>query len=491
MADTKTYTTIERVVLDGEDYQTGLKKMAAAIRENNKVARDAALVQAELAKHLGETATKQIDLSKAGGELFRSYKDISQGARDFLQIAKKVNDWLSKSSPEWKAQADALNVSTDAMGKAVAESKLMQGVMGGVSRIVDLATVSIAGFTGSLEKVPYQKLADFLVMVRGSLGLKLSDKDLQAMLTPFVSKQNKVAAASWGAEGPGSDENAGKMRRFDRFGREITGKKGGARSPQTSWRTSDDNEGVGLTGFGGMGGGSLQESLFGGGERMAFGGKDGNVFGGMSEELNALASSLTPAYDGAKALGSALAEAQVKASEADLQLRDMAVGGLEQLAGGLWSAADAAIQSGQGFGTAILQMTKATLLGVASQATIKALFNFAEGLSMSAIPFGAGAASAALYFASAAKFGVVAAVAGGAGLALSAATAPSTSSGGASRGSGAAGQYRASSSSFGSKSRREDKPQPIIVEVYMGDRSNRAAAMQLEKQLTARIRNQT
>ena len=79
----------------------------------------------------------------------------------------------------------------------------------------------------------------------------------------------------------------------------------------------------------------------------------------------------------------------------------------------------------------------------------------------------------------------MAVAAGAGGLAIRTGDKSASSGGGARSGSsGSSG----SPGSFGSRSRRDNKPAPIIVEVYMGDRSNRAAAMQLEKQLTARIK---
>jgi len=95
--------------------------------------------------------------------------------------------------------------------------------------------------------------------------------------------------------------------------------------------------------------------------------------------------------------------------------------------------------------------------------------------------------SAANAFTAAAIFGGVAIAAGAGGLAIQ------TGGGGDSRssGPGASGFSSADrmggTSSFGERREKQDV-QPIIVEVYMGDKSNRAAAVLMEKQLASKIR---
>ena len=132
-------------------------------------------------------------------------------------------------------------------------------------------------------------------------------------------------------------------------------------------------------------------------------------------------------------------------SEASKGVQVFATGSLASMAGGLWSVADAAIASGQGVGAALAQMTKSTLLGIAQQATVKAIFNVAEGLAAATNPFTAWMAPG--YFASAKMFGVAAATAGAGGLGLSLAGVGGS-------GGGGAGGYspRGASSSFNSGS---------------------------------------
>lgn len=143
------------------------------------------------------------------------------------------------------------------------------------------------------------------------------------------------------------------------------------------------------------------------------------------------------------------------------------VGAMADIGGAMWGAADAAIQGSKGFGAAMADMTKSTLLGVAQQATVRALFETAEGIAALAIMNYPGAM---LHFSSAGTFGIIAGVAGAAGLAISAATAPS--------GSGAAGGYSSPTGdsyrpSYGKS--ESNRTIEIVVNNYMGGRDDLGA----------------
>ena len=164
----------------------------------------------------------------------------------------------------------------------------------------------------------------------------------------------------------------------------------------------------------------------------------------------------------------------------DQQMTQMAVGSLANFAAGLFATADAAIQSGQNFGKAMLQMLKATLLSIAQQATVQAIFETAKGFAAAAIF----SPTAALHFTAAKVFGSVAAVAGAAGLGLSAASAGGGGASAASAGAGG-GRSAAPRSTFGSK--RERQKQVTVVEVFFGDSRDRGAQRFARLQTTARI----
>jgi hypothetical protein len=165
---------------------------------------------------------------------------------------------------------------------------------------------------------------------------------------------------------------------------------------------------------------------------------------------------------------------------------DMATNALGQLAGGMWAAADAAIQSQQGFGAAILGMTKGILLGIAQQAAVQAVFHLAAGFGAQGFTMGAPNPSSVSHFTAAAIFGGISAGTGAAGLAISAATAPSGGAGAS--GGSASGRNSAPGSqrqSFGTRKKQEERP--IVVELYLGDRGNRAAALLARKQLQTQL----
>ena len=153
--------------------------------------------------------------------------------------------------------------------------------------------------------------------------------------------------------------------------------------------------------------------------------------------------------------------------------------GLIGLAGGMWQAADAAIIGGGGMGKAILQMTKSMLLGVAQQATVKAIFETAEGIALASNPFTAWMAPP--HFVAAKMYAVAAITAGGIGLGLSAASSGSSAGSPSSPAKTNSDGYRPT---FGSKG--SDQQQQVVVQVYF-DRSDPAAEQFATRQIKARL----
>jgi hypothetical protein len=186
-------------------------------------------------------------------------------------------------------------------------------------------------------------------------------------------------------------------------------------------------------------------------------------------------------------LGDEIAESAMKSADALEKYRtvvqglndDMGAfskGALADFAGGMWSAADAAIQGGQSFGQAMLAMTKATLLGIAQQSTVKAIFNLAEAAAQWFNPY-----AVSMHLTAAAIYGSIAATTGAIGLGISAATATGThsSAGPATGASHGANGYKPS---YGTK---ENNQKAIVVNVWLGDKGNPAAALFTRQQVQA------
>jgi hypothetical protein len=145
---------------------------------------------------------------------------------------------------------------------------------------------------------------------------------------------------------------------------------------------------------------------------------------------------------------------------------------LKSMAGSLWTAADAAIQGSETLGMAIAKSLKSVLLAVAVEATVKGMMKMADyvaswGMDMAALT------SAGMYFATAA-------VAGAAGLGISAGIG---AAGGYSSGSPSSQSPSASSTpSFGTTTQPSA---PTIVNVYLGDPKSKSALLLATKTIQA------
>lgn len=153
---------------------------------------------------------------------------------------------------------------------------------------------------------------------------------------------------------------------------------------------------------------------------------------------------------------------------------------LGNFAGGIFSAADAAIQGGDSFAMGMAKMTKSLLLGVAQQAAVLAIMETAKGFAAAATIVGV--PQSVLHFKSAALFGAVAIGAGAAGLGLSAGIAAAGGGKSSSSSSGTSSSSQTSTQSFGAKT--QDK-RPQFIQVYLGDPSSRSAALLMTKEVHA------
>jgi len=154
----------------------------------------------------------------------------------------------------------------------------------------------------------------------------------------------------------------------------------------------------------------------------------------------------------------------------------MATGALAQFASGMWAAADAAIMGEESMGMALAKMLKTTLLGIAAEATARAVLELGLGFAAQAATSGVPNPKSILHFTSAAILGGIGAVTGVAGLAVSAGI--SAAGGYDKKTSGSTTKAKTSSTpsyqSFGDRKKESDKP--LHVHLYLGAPGNKAAA---------------
>lgn len=154
-----------------------------------------------------------------------------------------------------------------------------------------------------------------------------------------------------------------------------------------------------------------------------------------------------------------------------------------EFAGSIWSAADAAIMGSESFGMAMAKMLKSTLLSIAVESTIKAVFNLAEAAAHWMNPV-----AVAKHLTAAALFGSVAVTAGAAGLAVSAGIGAAGGYDSASRSSSSAKSGTGTNSYKPSFGTQKENTAPININVYVGDKGNPSTAMLLTKQIDSQLK---
>lgn len=182
--------------------------------------------------------------------------------------------------------------------------------------------------------------------------------------------------------------------------------------------------------------------------------------------------------DADKALQKQMAD-QVAANrihgETNQDLKNLASGALQQFTAGLWSAADAALIGGKTAGEAVGELTKSVLLGLATQATWKALFALGEAALNWYNPYAVEESLRAFGF-----YTAVAVGAGAGGLGMSYAGV-GASGGGAGASSSSGSAYRPS---VGQDTTSKKETQNIIVKVTF-DRSDPGAERWSRRQVRA------
>jgi hypothetical protein len=131
-------------------------------------------------------------------------------------------------------------------------------------------------------------------------------------------------------------------------------------------------------------------------------------------------------------------------------------------------------------------MLKQTLLSIAQQATVKAIFETAEALATQGLTWGIPNGASVNHWAAAATYATVAAVAGGAGLGMSAAGVGKTG-GGAGRSSRQPGQQNNYRPDF-AQTRKEKKE--VTVNLYFENNKDPAALAIGNSRVVAQIASQ-
>jgi hypothetical protein len=579
MASQEKIRTIEEWLLDTTKYQDALKNAASEIRNSNKIARDAALVQQAMAGAMDTTAKatagmrgSMIAANLASAALTKGIGLLSRSLGSVLMVARNWEDHIGgnvKTVDSMSAAVDGLiskldlartasvlgaegfaltQRQLDSLGKAAIQYARINKIA--FKPALDAITdIVIGGRDTGLRRLGIdieltgsksEKAAKAVALLEGKFG----DLAISAENTNEVLGQSRNAiedawgemtlaitqSTAWrdalggvrdmivaltGAQKDLTKQSASFRQWFLDYA-SLLGAAGN-KSLQAAFRASLDLPGLMPAAaegpFAERAGPTLETPLRGGkGKKKASGG------GGID------VSAFAPARGVTRALGAAFDPAQRAFNEwalaneqehIDLEIRRaqalrvvadeqervnaalryeadamrtmhgpqrMAIDAvtelgdvLDNVASSLWQAADAAIQSGQSFGAAVLQVVKAELMGVASRATIKALEATALGfLNLAYMNFPA----AGWAFASAGMWTALAAAAGGGGLAIGAATKSSTGAGSSARSRGIDAPGAFSSAAADSK---RDKEKEINVYVYLGDKYDRSAQLYMQR----------
>lgn len=595
-------TTIERWLFDASQYKGEIRNLAKEIRDQNKLASDAALIQQKMAGSMDTTAKatagmrgSMLAANLASAALMKGIGLLTGSIGSMLTVARNWEDHIGGNIGTVNAMSSAVDGMIGKLDLARAASllgaegfQLTERQLQAVSKAaIQYARINKTDFVPALEAVtnavaagtaePLRKLgldivltgdassktAQIVGLLEGKFGDltmaasntneelakigntvedawgKATSKLLQSSawqetiktvgfglewwvdkIEAFADHVDDVAANLFGiGQSPIFDKIA-KARREEGIGsfgfarpteREVTEEdwqkllanrsKAGKRSVAGSGMRRGETPGLGpAEGYGAGLPGEMSIAM--GAGAGAFAGAQAEMAAQFRPEfdMSGLAEYIgktREAHDSTRAFMTAMQEIQAAdyAKQIGDQWRSLGDALAVNVAGGFLQAADAAISGGQNFGLAILAMLKTTAMGLSSQMLAYALqakmMAATLAINPATLPFAAAyAAQVPLYYAGAAALATV-----GIGLSVAGAAAGGTgafASGGGGSAGGAGSGFRTSdrmgsASSFGER-KRSEAPQPIVVEVYMGDKSNRAAAMQLEKQLTARIK---
>lgn len=346
-----------------------------------------------------------------------------------------TNEAVAAASAAWK------NLTAEFVSAAVAGGAL-KGVLEGLTEFLKAGqgkgVVTDADLVGAFKKSPY-KTWEAEQIARGS------------------------ASAGAGLSGAISDRETARMLAQQKAMLKLIrgGKKSGTKK-QAEGMTFGEESPTGLAGFEGLGM-RTQFDLIGGQQFEA---------GGMSSAADAIDAITLASREGIPALqkwGNAVWEAMDK-------VKDMGVNALGSFAGAMWDVADAAIMGSESFGMAMAKMVKSTLLGVAQQATVLAVFSLAKAASNWWNGVGA-----AKELEAAALYGAVAAIAGGAGLGVSAGI---KSGGGYDTKKEEKKKEATRSQSFGTK---KDLSPTFYINLYMQPSKNGAAQFIGNQQFVAQL----
>jgi hypothetical protein len=409
------------------DLMTGLGRQSPMILDNLGIIVKAESAYETYAKSLGKTKNELTATEKRIAFQTAALKELNRIAGEG---SVKAND----AAGAWQKLKVAYQDTTDATSRLIANSSTLASVFGGVLNTANAVTIAMERLKTAVASASSAKFVDIPKESGPGAGAP-------SWLTPSKALLAKPRKGARGGRGGGG-------REF--FGRATT----------------------------------LDETLEG---------ATGGTTPGVDEQFR-LADAARQASDQIERqnnLHMATAEALGKASQMvddhskkiaslTMDMNNFALGALANFTSGLWAAADAAVSGGENFGKAILKMTKSALLGIAAQATAKALFALGEGFLL----------KDPSAFAAAKFYGLAASSAGALGLTLGAAL------GGGGGGGAAAGTVASPGSAIGDTTgtarpsfgtRREREKRTIVVEVYLGDKDNRSAQLFLKRQVAAQL----
>jgi hypothetical protein len=571
MASQEKIRTIEEWLLDTTKYQAELKNAASEIRNSNKIARDAALVQQAMAGSMDTTAKatagmrgSMIAANLASAALTKGIGLLSRSIGSVLMVARNWEDHIGGNIGTVNAMSSAVDGmiskldlartasvlgaegfaltqrQLDSLGKAAIQYARINKIA--FKPALDAITdIVIGGRDTGLRRLGIdieltgsksEKAAKAVELLEGKFGdlemavsntneaiaqSKNAIEDAWGEMTLAITQSNMwrdalggvrdMVVALTGAQKDLTKQSASFRQWFLDYA-SLLGASGN-KSLQAAFRASLDLPGLMPAAaegpFAERAGPTLETPLRGGkGKKPASGGggidverfrpeRGAGPLGGEDEEANALALQLRKLQvaDELRVLQEDEAIRMARMISLQRESNDVlrenmhavnewrgeyedAGNAVGDFTAGLWGAADAALQSGESFGIAVLKMVKAELMGIATRATINAAVQTAIGFSN----LFWNPAGAAANFTSAAIWTGVAAAAGGGALAIGAATKSSTGAGSSARSRGIDAPGAFSSAAADSK---RDKEKEINVYVYLGDKYDRSAQLYMQR----------
>jgi hypothetical protein len=407
------------------DLRTAYKQVSDAVIKGSR----ADTIFRQLGHDIEFTGGKVAQTASAIALLEREYGDLTVEAINTNEQLERISANLDNAIGEltsaateteaFKTTMDDFGKSTQSAAEAIAAFN-RAGLGAGIQKWAEGMTSATRQINFAAQQAGFKGAKDFFSFI-GQASLAGIERISEPERAGFVSQFETTLGGGRGFEFGTSTEALlrGQSKR-KRRGR-GKGRPPGERGPRGFGFLEADIQqaaGVGLAGF--------ETGL---GAAAVFAGAAGRAAGeaGPPPGISAARQEIDALQDAAtRAVGSIdMMDSAIQAANDNMEM--MAVGGLANLAAGVWSAVDAAIQGEQSFGRAMASITKGVLFGVAQEATVKAIFHAAAGWGALG-SFGV-TGNPAAHFAAAKMYGIAAITAGAAGAAVSAGLAGGGSAG--------------------------------------------------------------